>query len=440
MSRFFAPAVDAKTAGLLRRLVKSLPDDGRHLPAILTYPVKDYQGDEVVPDGGDWSRYPSDPVVNWEHEEPVGRGAVELKAVTLPHGEFNVPVGTTKFFESAACLKGLSLNRYGPNGAVVGKWAADDCLRLAEQGQRLVADGIVTGVSLEFEPRSKKSLGRSALLRRDAYRFEVWDGLGWAHTASPVNPGAQLVRAEKALKYLQTTPDDRLPETIRKSLRAATAPLINRPVSATVPAGVPHMARVTKAGPLDPPELDDMAGATGQPEPDGDEGANPTPAGDGPTPAVKTLTDGSQMLMDLCSQMEAGMGQSEHMKAKKYCAAMCDKLQKLAGEMAGMADKVQAELGGESESEPEPDEDADKPETDDADGSLNLKAFKSLSAAFPSYKPKRLSLADLRPAKVSKGAKTPDAPATVPAGKVLVDKAEWDELQRETAALLARLS
>lgn len=434
--RFFAPAVDAKTAGLLKRLAKSLPaDDGRHLPAILTYPVKDYQGDEVVPDGGDWSRYPSDPVVNWEHEEPVGRGSVELKAVTLPHGEFNLPVGTTKFFESSACLKGLSLNRYGPNGAVVGRWDGDECLRLAEQAQRLVADGIVTGVSLEFEPRSKKSLGRSALLRRDAYRFESWDGLGWAHTATPVNPGAQLVRAEKAMKFLEATPDDRLPATIRKSLRSLAAPLDQRSPRITVPAGVPSMARVTKAaGPLDPPELDDTGAADTPPAADAT-----APAADGPTPAVKTLTDGSQMLMDLCCQIECGMCQSEHMKAKKYAAGICDKLKKLAGEMADMADKVQAELGGGG-GEPEPKEDADKPETDE-DGSLNLKAFKSLSAAYPSLKPKRLALSDLRPvAKVSKGAKADTPAATVPPGKVLVDKAEWDDLQRETAALLARLS
>lgn len=421
MTRQHATAV----AGHGRRLTKSLTVPAGRFAAVLTYPVPDLQNDYVVPDGGDWSAYPLDPVVNWEHEVPVGRGAVEMRAVTLPEGEFVVPVGTTQFFESAKCLKGLSLNRYDAAGRVVGRWEPTECLETAAQARRLVDKDLVTGVSLEFEPVKKEKIGKSLLAKRDAYRFHVWKGLGWAHTATPVNDSARLLdRAEKAVKFLTATPGV-LPGVIRKSLAAMARDLTSRPTLVrggwaggdTPRLKEADMARVRKAaGDMPDMPADDLT------PPELGDGMADAPDAGGPTPAVKTLLDGSQMLMDLCGQVESGMGQSEHMKAKKYAAGICDKLKKLAGEMSDMADKVQAELGGDGD-EPEPADDAPEPDTDDDTGEVMAKAFPRVAKAFPAFKPRRLKAADLRPvAKVSKA-------GSPPADTVTVSKADWDAMQ-----------
>lgn len=439
-ARFFAPAVDGRTPQLLgrvARLRKSLPADDRNsLPALLTNPDEpDLQGDEVVPTGCDFSDYHLDNVVNWEHAEPVGRGAVAMVPVRLPKSGVQPSlVGTTTFFESARDLKGLTLHRYAADGRVIGRWDPDECLRLAVQARELVRRELVTGVSVEMNPIRKVRLGKSLIGGRDAYRFEAWELLGWAHTDCPVNPGAQLfqksllARAEKAQEFLDEYEPKGVPEVIRKSLRAAVAPLLSRPLSVRVPDGVPHMARVMKA-------VDDLMPDEPGAEAGMGEGDTPTDAAaGGPTPTVKGLLDGSQMLIDLCDQIEATVAQGEHVKGKKYAAKVCEKLRKDAAELQSMADKFQQEIGGGDDAPSEPDS-ADtpaEPETDDDGYAMS----KSLRKAFPSFRPQRLKLSDLRPAKVQK---SNEPPAGVPAGKVLVDRTEWEDMQREALALHARL-
>jgi hypothetical protein len=147
----------------------------------------------------------------------------------------------------------------------------------------------------------------------------------------------------------------------------------------------------------DNPSEDPMLKETGQgyAQPDPDQP---------PPPTVQTLTDGAQGLMDLCSAIEAGMKQSEHMKGRKYAAKLCADLKKTAAEVNSFAQKVHAELqGGPAPDESEdtaPGDDSDndtqppeEPETDE-DGALVTKgyaarrwAYADLAGAAPVVQP-----------------------------------------------------
>ena len=124
--------------------------------AVLTYPAPDADRDYVRPDGGDWtSRFPSNPVVNWDHGQPVGSGTVAVVPVTVRGVPTPLPVGTTHFFQTAADAGRVDLTEYAtrPDGTrtAVGRFAADDCVRLAADVHRLVREDAASGVSIEFE-------------------------------------------------------------------------------------------------------------------------------------------------------------------------------------------------------------------------------------------------------------------------------------------------
>ncbi len=215
-------AVDApsayRTLGYSRPVLKSIDANALTATAILTYPEVDYAGDYVVPDGGDWeSEYKRNPQVNVEHRNRVGKGVVLLVPTNIDGQQHTLPLGTTHF---------------------------DGKDRLSAQTFRLVADDVMTGVSLEFTPAagaaSFKSMGHpSPLEDRDAMRFERWIGLGWAHCLNPVNPNARTVLPgiEKAFRCVDTgrIGNELLDPILLKSLSVR---LPTRPAQIVVPGTV----------------------------------------------------------------------------------------------------------------------------------------------------------------------------------------------------------
>jgi len=431
--RQFSIGVDA----MFGRLKKSLsgPTSPAHSgPAVLTYPVRDYQGDEVVPDGGDWSKYPRDPVVNYEHDTPVGRGAVWMKSANIHGALIPLPLGETQFFQSSADLRGLSLNRYDRAGTVVGQHDPDECLFAAEQAQRLVRDGIVTGVSLEFDPTVKVRIGKSLQAGRPAFRFEKWIGLGYAHTATPVCSVAGLIEAnperqEKALRFLETTSD--VSGIIRKSLTAMTRTLRARPTSVRGNwEGDTVGRRFQKAdayGEPEPPDEDDEDPEVDA-EPDGDEadtddadGMEPDATeGDLPPakPIVAALSNFGQGLLDLIAQFGQDLQASDHLDGIRYAQQVMTDAKQLASEVSAKSETIQQQLTAPPDQEPaelDPNEPAPEPDQDDT-GEVIGKSY--------STRPRRLNFGnfDGRP---TKARETKSAPVK---GRALSER-EWEEFQ-----------
>lgn len=425
MTRLYAAPLTARTAALAAspRVAKALEHRPGAVPAVLTLPRRDSDGDFVVPDGGDWSRYPADPVVNWEHEVPVGTGEVELCRVTWKGEEITAPVGYTRFATSAACLKGLSLNRLDARGRVVGRWDVSECLDIAEQAAELVvARRIVDGVSLEFEPLAKERIGKSARLGRDAFRFDRWVGQGWAHTALPVNDDARLIdRAEKALSYAEGKAGA-LPDVIRKSLTRLAAPLLARPASARLTAAPP-------TSPPNPPEPT-VAHVTKAMDDPGADGTAPPPADAPAQPvgSVAALTNFAQVLRDGCDALDAALAASDNPKVKKDAQKFCDDAQKLADKIAQYADKLASLLQSGAGDDPSPDADAPPADTDDS-GAISLKSV-------PGWSPRRLKTTDFTPVRKAKADKPADPDAALKAENERL-KAENAELHANAARLLA---
>lgn len=210
------PLPDTHLWSLTGRTYKSA--DGNAIISVLTYPIHDLAGDYVRPDGGDWSKYPNHPVVNWAHGIPVGRGAVELKALEFDGKVTNVAVGYTQFYKSAADLDGIDRTEFDSptTRKAIGQYSIADCLRAAEDAEQLVRQDIATGVSIEFSPKGQYGKAYwdlpeySPLEKRQARHFEDWWGYGYAHARRPVNAGCRTLIddgnevIEKCLKVAET--------------------------------------------------------------------------------------------------------------------------------------------------------------------------------------------------------------------------------------------
>lgn len=211
------------------------------------------------------------------------------------------------------------------------------------------------------------------------------------------------------------------------------------------------------------PDDDDMDGDTfAQPDQAGgigDEGgdvgvADEVPAQDAgaeapPTPAVKTLLDGAQGLLDMSGQLKVQIKQSEHLKARKYIKEACEELEKVAADFHGFASKVQKEMESgeeamEDDAEPEEVEDDDVEEGDDGDDEMPPKKGKKPpmeqdddgAIVTKGYTPRRLIFADIPglradPAPKQTKAKTTGGELKVPKGKVIVDQTDLDSLLNE---------
>lgn len=295
-----APLYFTKAYAPPARLLKAVGayrGDAAHSPeAILVYPERDYQGDIVHPEGGDWSAFHRNPVVNFEHGPYIGIGELTMKSIPAPDpgesgmhpepaavdGRINVPFGVTKPYQSAADLRGLNLPRYSAAGKVIGQYSPDECLRLADRMGPLILDGTINGVSIEFTPepsgRFHKSLGKVDGLSRDAIEFYQWKGITWANCSVPVNAKArqvlrdeqEYVRAEKCLPVFEASWADPVNgPLIRKSLTPYLESILEPP-----PKG-----RVTVATRMSAPSANGQHRKAFPPKPDeeGDDDA-PKPA------------------------------------------------------------------------------------------------------------------------------------------------------------------
>ena len=394
------------------RVYKSAPQSGP-VPAVLTYPIPDYAGDEIRPGGGDWSdcgRY-SGMVgvsrVNWTHDIPVGIGNVTLKALTLGGQTHPVDYGQTTFFRTEADLKGVDLTERQPvTYKAIGTYKTKSVLTAAEQVERLVRDDVATGVSIEFKAAGPKGQAfwdldaYSELERRQCRHYEDWVGLAYAHALQPVNPGARTLLTSDVEHMGKAI-------TIAESGRLGSAPLCEvmkafRPLANLARPNNRISVRVENKA------MDDFDAPPGGTVAQDEETPVET---DGPTPAVKTCLEGAQMLLDLKDQLNASIGQSEHKKARKYIAKIIAELEATAEEMSAMGEKVRAEL---DDSEDDPDPDA-PPMDDDAelDDDIEEKAFAPLERdadgyivckSFPNWKPQRArfeNLSDIKTETVS---------------------------------------
>lgn len=291
-------------------VLKSVDAKALTATGILTFPEYDYDGDWVQPDGGTW---PATPYANLEHQSPkIGWGSVEMKA--LPDVG-TIPVGTTHF---------------------------DPRNRASSQAFALVAEGVKTGLSLEYTPVGPvggpywKSLGHpSPRLDRDAMEFTRWKGLGWAHCARPVQPNAQLLlpdypEYEKAIRIVEVgrIGSEPLDGIIRKSLDAMVAQ-VRRPT--TVRGGYDK----AMGGGI---YADDPT-ATADDEQD-------QQTMDGPTPTVRAYKNLAQGILDLIERFEADMDQSEHTGAIGRMDQDVARIQQFAEEMNGFGDDVADDVAG----------------------------------------------------------------------------------------------
>ena len=381
-----------------RVVAKSVDTARMTVTSVLTYPATDWDGDFVRPDGGDWdSRFKAHPQVSWWHEDPVGRGSVELKSIPVGDGRANVPVGVTSFFQRESDTAGLSLvTRKLGDYTPVGKLTPRQAVETAEDAFRLVEAGLAPGVSLEFDPVEMWETGRKSLrLRRPGRHYERWTALGWGHTPEPANPGAQVLSDSvgKAIRAVQTGrhPGGKpIGEIVLKSLTRWAATLPTR-ATVTVPRTVEKaMDELTPPGPGDP--VADPVPGTEPPESTSDS-----------PPEITEAYDGAQMLADVAQQLRDRSGKSLHAKTRKVFAKIADDIDSYAEDLIAHAEDAEGELNsGASDTAPKGDDESggDEPPDDEtpelkslprklerrSDGSVVLKS---------AYKPKRLGLADL---------------------------------------------
>ena len=403
--RLFARIVSAFDAPGLNRVTKSVSSDSRTTPpAVLTYPVRDLQGDVLEPAGLDLWEFDNvyERLSNFEHGAYIGTTAVEFKSLPVLNAErvpderlgvISLPVGVTTFFESAADAGRHTLRRFDTAGRVVGTYSADECARLADQVRPLVP-GVFGGVSLEFRPDGPegvafKSLGKSPMLDRPAYHFTKTKMIGLASACDlPVNPVAgysvsdpeTIARAEKALRLCEKPGTL---DVIRKSLRPLTALL--KPPSGRVTAPVrrdPQMSRtatpprrVTKAEMY---EDDPMAVAPGEVAEEVDV-MRDEDMGDDMKPTPAALFQFAQALKDACAMADDMAARGEHMQGVKALKKFCEQVDGIAAKVTAMAEKVAGAVAGEEvEIDVDADMEADAPpvELDDEGGLM----AKSLSA------------------------------------------------------------
>jgi hypothetical protein len=421
---------DPPTPAPGRVVAKSLDRDRLTVRSVLTYPVEDQDGDFVRPDGGDWdSKFRAHPLVNWWHELPVGRGYVEMKSVEHDGQLWDVPIGTTQFFRTAADCRGLTLAVRDPDTyAVAGTLTPAEAVEAARDAFRLVADEVATGVSIEFkpDPAFTTDTGRKSLMRgRPSRRYERWTGLGWAHTPRPVNPSAQTILPESVEKAHRIVRDKAFADgkpicaVVLKSLSRLTP---RTPTTITVPRTV----RKAMEDEILPP-------AEGEPTADqpADEPAD-TPASDTP-PEAAVSYDGAQMLADFAQQLRDVASKTLDDKTHKSLMKCAERLEAEAEDLTAVGEAVEDKLAGrngdktESPAEDTPaddapaesDESASDPEpySEDEAKSLPRKLERKPGGAIvlksqTNYTPRRLKLSDLGDPK-RKAAPTGDDPRLI---------------------------
>jgi hypothetical protein len=354
-----------KSAGVGRMCVQSL----------LSTDDVDYDGDRINPAGGDWRPFAANPLVNWEHDVPIGTGTVPvLKAFKVGTETHMLPVGETTFFKSAADCRGLSLRRRDRAGRVVGHYSPDECAHAADSVMQLIERDIASGVSIEFRPAGPEGKAfwqrtghDSVLLGRPEMHWERWLGEGWAHALHAKNPNAATilgtVRFDKAF---------RIAETGKFPGGAKVSPLILKAFDA-FKGRKPQYARVERKAMPDMDMIDDAPPGVDTPD---DVPADGKPAGMKATPQlILTVIQG---VTDLIDHAEGELD-GPNVEHEKGSAALRDALEDLRDSAAALnakAAKIFPDAGFESATRPpEPDAEAEPEVETTDDGAVKNKAF-----------------------------------------------------------------
>lgn len=424
-----APLFVSKMSGQIYVKARGQAQTSGPVVSVLTYPTKDYAGDIVKPDGGDWSKYPEHPYVNWSHRCPVGRGTVKHQVLKYDGKFCPVAVGETLFFQNKADLEGIDLRRRDPRTHRAWDkeppYTVDEVLKAAAQAERLVRDDIANGVSIEFDVDQKKKgtdwwdlAEKSLLENRPARHFEVWRGLGYAHARQPVNPGCltaagqprmtpNVAAIEKAIQIVQT---GKLPggevacEIIIKAfddLRHYKPGYTTIVVKGDVPSGD-----------------GDGFGSTESTDPNNTDDPNKPKMGAG----QRAMMNFVQGLMDCCKRLEEEGSLSDDLSIRKYCKKVCEKVKNgIAGEVKARAEKHKARLDGAGGDEDPMDEDDYEPSAEEKAIELDDKGV-IVTKAFPEWKPVRMKLENI-------------VPVTTPAQTVQTPAVETVSPEQEAAAL-----
>lgn len=404
--------------------------------AVLTTRTADRQGDIVDPEGGDFSEHMTNPVVMFHHGKdhrlPIGKaedpnGNYTVRFYKAKDGD--LLLGTTYFAQS---------NRFAND---VFGLVAEDILRgvsigfdpaatedaVSELGQSPILDR----PALHFKSWKLLEYSHTPIgVNRDALTVAVQKSLDGSRKLHPllekyltpfatprrvtVTSGGAIEKGTTALmspKVRREPKQDvwsaRLPNpTLKDKFDAGKDRKIKPGSAPKTPTPTPG---VTKAMPDDDytddtgmGQPDDDAAAQMPPDADpsagGGDGYDPTtddpnddpslPAGVGAAPdqeappTVQALLDGSQGLMDLCSQLEAGLQKGEHPTGRKFGAKMCAKLRALAAQFQQQAESIHSEINGpipgeggdsadDAEAEPGPDDEAMQGDSGEPDGDEN---------------------------------------------------------------------
>ena len=347
-----APGGLVALAGRLCR--KSADSKNLTIKSVLTYPVHDRAGDYIRPEGLDFSSFALDPRVDVEHSlKPQFGGLIVAwcrKSLSRP--------------DAPLAIEQLNLDVDGEQHRLpVATSYFDSSSRASMQCFRLVEEDKLPGVSLEFRPLAGRRLGKSLLEPRDAYEFTRCDVHRYTHCAIPVNPGALTITKslDALLPIVQT---GRLGS---EELDPDLWGVLKKSLSAFTPRRVLVHVEKAMADDDQPETVYDDAGKDDMDLPTEEETPAEAPALGG----IAALYAKAQALLDACSQNEEGMQSSDSPELRKFAEKMRAKVEAIAEEIKGMADKHDAKLNGTAEPETEtPEEPADVDMDTDDDGML----------------------------------------------------------------------
>lgn len=344
--------------------------------SVLSWPYPDLAGDVVELDGLDFTPHERTCEIDLEH------GRTHLKAYPVAWARESLSQPGAPY-----AVERVFMNLAGPgeedefHNVPIGTSYFDPSDRISSQTFALVEQGALPAVSLEFRmvPGCFKALRPSPLEPRYAYQFSKALVDRWTVCAVPVNGGAMHLEDDTVHKSVAVPPtlakillDRRVSvggvfETLHERLYKALAAHA-QPRTTTV--------RVEKAA-MEPDDDEMNYGDDGFPAESGTD-ADLTPEmdtdveGDMGAPAKPTVQahyDAAQSILDIIDKAEMDLQSSEHVKGKAFMTKKLEALRKLAEELKGMGDKIDAELSGKMDDEagPDGDEDGEEPSDDDGD-------------------------------------------------------------------------
>jgi hypothetical protein len=308
--------------------------------AVLTYPVPDRAGDEVRPNGGDWTFHKATPWIGIEHfrwhRDGKNIGHIGQPGIT---SEPVVVAWARESLEEDGAPYAMQLKSVKIDGHIctlpVGTSYFDPNDKRSMQTFSLIKQDALPGVSVEFTPVEKSvRLAQSPLENRPAYNFDKWNGLGWVHCAIPVNPGALVCKSIAARDQLTKILRD------KKIGNEQLDPVIYKSLSRYLP---PTNKRTTVTVERKAMFEDDA------PETDYDEN-NPMNLQDGdgdeppPLNGVQAFYNKAQRIIDSCEQLKNDLQNSDSPELRKKAMKVIDKLTSVAEEVKSIADAHDAKL------------------------------------------------------------------------------------------------